>query len=452
LTSTTDLAKDRISKLFFNYYIQGLIGMLSMISHTLINGIILGRTLGKEALAAMAIFAPVNLIFMASVLVLMMGGGILFSKNKGAGDALSALKVFQFTTTLTLLLGAFAVLIALTCHDILTKILIENESIKITKYTSQLLFWNLLFMPFLLLRVVWGSFLVNDGVPNIAKNASLITACFNIFLDILLVRIFPFGIAGACIATAISMVWGLMYIFNYLQKGLGIINFKHFTLRLRLAEWRDFIKAGLPLFISEVSFSAGLLLTNNSLMAYGPSALSAFGIINFFNNIFLRFFITAMITAQPIMAFNIGAKQSSRVVETLKFGLLFTVVLGLIFYSASSVFSRELIEFVSGDSSLSFKSESQKALILSFLLYILAGPNYLLAMYMQVIGKSSVAIIINASKGFVLLALLLFMLPQIFVSSLDGIWISRPVAELATFILGGCFVLYKKDYYFKTAE
>ena len=447
-TSQSDLGTAPIQTLFFRFYVPSLISMVSIATHQIINGIILGQQLGKEALAAIGLYTPVLLVSVALVLAVMIGGGILFARNTGAQRYAEARQVFQVATTLVL---SVSVLIALSAPFITPPIvayLAAGQSPPIIQYTTECTLWNLIFLPVFLIRVLWGGFLANDNAPKLSKNANVLAAFLNIMLDLLFVVIFPFGVAGAAIATGLSLLVAVIYLIVQMLRRTGHIDLKQFRFTLRFAEWRELFRLGFPSFVSEISVAFGFFLINRSLLPYGVLAVSAFGVVNVLSNLFLRFFTASMLAIQPIMAFNIGAKQPQRVLETLRFALFFTFTLGVVVYLIGVFLSDSLINSMASDESDEFKGVATRAILLSFVLFMATGPNYILTMYVQIIGKASLSTVTNIMRGFVLIALFLFLLPGPLSMHLNGVWLARPLSELALLLGFGGYLWFRRNLFF----
>jgi Na+-driven multidrug efflux pump len=307
-------------------------------------------------------------------------------------------------------------------------------------------------LPFFFLRMFWSNFLSNDSAPKAGKNASLIAVLVNILLDLLLISGLGMGVKGASIATSIAILMANLYLFNYISKHKGHFGFQHFRFTLRLKEWRQLLNLGLPSFASELSFSTGLLLISHSVVPYGALAVSAFGLINYISFIFIRMLTAAMLAVLPIISFNIGAQNHHRVLEALRFSSIFTVVLGAIISLLAFIIPPWLMDLFAGHESLAFKQLVSSSLALYFILFLTAGPNYILSAYFQSIGKAAISMVINILKGVVLIWLLLMLLPGYLNMGLDGVWLSRSLAELFTLVLIGLYTFYRKGmYYSKTA-
>jgi putative MATE family efflux protein len=444
----SQLDKDPIRSLFFKYYTPTLMSLMSVTIHQIINGLILGHYVGKEGIAAVGLFGPILIIFIAFALALMIGGGILIARSIGAKNYDYAQEVFQFTTTLALILGGIVAFSSPFITKPITTFLVGDDGGDIIQSTSDYMFWGFIWLPFFFLRMLWGNFVNSDGAPKISRNASLLAIALNIILDFLLIIIFHLGTEGASIATGISIFAAVVYLFVYISRSKGHISFKHFKFTVKLKEWRELFKYGVPSFVSEISFSLGLLLLNKSLVPFGTLAVSAFGLINHISFIFIRLFTAAMISALPIMSFNIGAEQPKRVLETLRFSLFFTFGLGVFISVIGFSFSNFLVSIFSGNESEDFKTLAVNATGLYFILFIAAGPNYILGAYLQAIGKSTMSVVINFMKGFVLIGSFLMLLPYYFEMGLNGIWLSRSLTEIGTLILIGLITLYNKRMYY----
>ncbi|KAA0993495.1 MATE family efflux transporter [Dyadobacter aurulentus] len=446
MTATNHLGHAPVKALFFQYYGPAIISLLSSTIHQVINGIILGQQVGKEGLAAVGLYGPVVIVLVALSLPVMIGGGVLISKHIGAADYTKAQYVFQFATTLVLLIGGSVALSAPMSAKPLAQFLAGKDNLALAEYTADYAFWQLASLPFFFLGMVWGNFVRADGSPKVSRNASILAAVVNIVLDLILVVGFNLGVKGASIATSVALFSGAAYLFFYVLRGNTHYDFSSFRFTLRFAQWREFLKVGMPSFASEIAFSSGLLLINQSLIQYGSSAVAAFGLVNYLSFLLIRPFTAAMIAALPIISFNVGAKQPQRVLEVFRFSLGFTIVLGIIVTLAGLFLSDPLVFLFSGDQTVSSRQIASQAMNIYFLLFLAAGPNYILAAFLQSTGKTTLTMIINLLKGFLLIVPALLILPEHF--GLSGVWLSRSLAEILTFAFVGFYTLYNRKQYF----
>jgi putative MATE family efflux protein len=430
MTKPKHLDTEPIPSLFFKYYFPALVSMLAVTLHQVINAIILAKQVGKEGVSAVGLFGPVFTLYIAFALALMIGGGILVGRSIGARDFTKTQAIFEFTTTVALLFSGFIALNSAFLARWIAEFLSGNDNTLIAESTSDYVFWGLLWMPFFLLRMIWGNLITHDQAPKISRNANLIAVSLNIVLDILLVIVFPYGVAGASIATGISIVVSCLYLAFYISKGRGHFSFTNFRFRISLPDWRQLFSFGVPTFVSEVSFALGLIVINHQLTTYGENAVAAFGIVNHLSFIFLRLLTAAMISALPIISFNIGAKRPERVLEMVKFSVSFSVVVGIVVALMGYWLPAPMIDLFSGDEPPEFKTVAVHAMGLYFGLFIAAGPNFILAAYLQSIGQTMLASFVHMFKGLLIVSALVYTLPHAF--GLDGVWMSRALTEVVT--------------------
>lgn len=82
-TTELDVLKDPISKLFRGYAIPGIVASLSMCLYGIINGIILGRFVGPNALAAVNMASPIFNIISCIGILIAIGGNTLTAISLG---------------------------------------------------------------------------------------------------------------------------------------------------------------------------------------------------------------------------------------------------------------------------------------------------------------------------------------------------------------------------------
>ncbi len=442
-----ELGKDSIRSLFFKYYIPTITSTLSVTIHQIVDGAILAQYVGKEGVAAVGMFGPIITAFIAFGLPLVIGGGIQIGKSLGAGDHRKAQEVFQYTSTLIIIFGSVVILLTPFFAGAVVAFLVGENTTALYSATYDYMFWGFMWIPVFLLRMILGNVISHDGSPKVARNATLYAVVLNVILDILLIIVFPFGVEGASIATGISVLTSTLYLLAFIYKEHGNLRLKGYRFIVKIKEWKELLSHGVPSFVSEISFSIGLLWINNSLISYGDDAVVVFGIINYLSFIFLRLFTSAMVSCLPIMSFNIGAKLPGRVLETLKFSSFFTFVLGLIVVGLGFLVPDFLISAFSGSESEVFNAKAADALGLFFLLFLVAGPNYILGAYLQSIGKMKVSISLYLLKGLVLVGLIL-IITSAFDHDVKWIWLSRTIAEIGAFIFIGVYTAYQSQHFY----
>lgn len=227
-----DLTKGRIGKCLILFALPMIAGNLLQQFYNIADTLIVGRVLGKNALAAVG-SAYTLMTFLTSVFLgLSMGSGALFSIYKGKGSdrelRLSVVHAFGLIMGVTVLLN---VLVYLFTDPILWFLRVPEEVYDGMKTYLLVIFAGLvatsLYNFFSCLLRALG----NSTVPLVFLAVS---AVLNIGLDLLFVAVLPWGIAGAAFATVIA---------QYVS-GIGITIYVLHSCKIFCLEKRSFVLTG----------------------------------------------------------------------------------------------------------------------------------------------------------------------------------------------------------------
>lgn len=192
-------------------------------------------------------------------------------------------------------------------------------------------------------------------------------------------------------------------------------------------------KLGTSNFLNHTIMMAVAIVLNNSLAYYGaltvygkdiPLAVS--GVATKLNSIMVAFVVGLAHGCQPILGFNIGAKNFDRVKATykkaVKIGMCFSVTAFLLF----QFFPREVISVFGAGDPLYFDFAERYLRIYMFMVFTF-GLQPITVNYFTSIGAVKQGIILSASRqGFILLPILL-TLPLKF--GLNGVLFAGPIAD-----------------------
>lgn len=112
-TTELNVLKDPISKLFRGYAIPGIVASLSMCLYGIINGIILGRFVGPNALAAVNMASPIFNIISCIGILIAIGGNTLTAISLGEQNNRKANHYFNnaFYTLLMITVAIFIMVV-----------------------------------------------------------------------------------------------------------------------------------------------------------------------------------------------------------------------------------------------------------------------------------------------------------------------------------------------------
>lgn len=274
-----------------------------------------------------------------------------------------------------------------------------------------------------------------DGNPVYPTLCVITGGVVNILLDYIFVVIFYWGIKGAAFATGLSQVTTTSLLFYYIffrTKRIKFVKIKYSLLNLL-----KIMKVGFAEFLAEVSTGISIFVFNLVILKnLGEKGVSAFGIIGYISSFITMTMIGFNQGVQPILSFNLGAKEHKKIFEIIKNSFFILGVLGVFFYTLINIFSANIVSIFLND--VEDINLTKKALTTYSFAYLICGFNIFSAGYFTAVDMVKISTIITMLRGILLLVLFILILP-IFLGT-TGIWITMFVTEGITLIFSYIFM------------
>lgn len=273
--------------------------------------------------------------------------------------------------------------------------------------------------------------------------AMIVGAIINIVLNPIFIFTFGMGVKGSAIATIIGQILSCIISLMYLKKFKNI-KFKREYLKLDINVSKTIILFGVSSLITQVAVTAIIIVSNNRLKDYGAqsiygsdSPISAIGIVMKVNELLLGIVIGIAIGGQPILGYNYGAKNFTRVKDTYFMLIKIATVVSIIGFILFQFFTQSIINLFGQNDALynEFVLKSFK-IFLSFCMFI--GLELTTCVYFQAIGKPAKALILTLCKQTFFIVPLMIILPK-FMGVL-GVLYSGPCAEILSVIVTVIFI------------
>jgi putative MATE family efflux protein len=427
------LMQQPVNKVFMQYFIPSLIGMMLMSINILVDGIFVGNGIGSTALASVNIAVPVFSLIISISLWIGMGGGALYSMAIGEQNMEKARKLFSFSITMVALIVSIIGILGYLNVEKLAVMLGANKDTQtfVVEYLAILLPFGV----FMALENALSIFIRNDGNPQLAMVSLVITAAANIVLNYIMIFIFHLGVMGAALATGLSGVIGFFVLLLHFFKKDRTLKFIWF--KWTLSSLKDVFSVGFPSFLAEMGTLVFVIGYNLAMVKFaGTSGVAAFSVVNYLHAFMFLAFFGIGSAIQPMISYYYGANQQERIKETVKIGEKSAMWLGMLFLIIGFT-SASLLVSLFGVSSEEIELLAVQGIKLFFIGYVFMGLNFIYMTYFQSIGHIWPSILIIVMRGFVLLFAALWILPQWL--GIEGIWLSLPAAELlvAAVLYGG---------------
>ena len=260
-------------------------------------------------------------------------------------------------------------------------------------------------------------------------------AIINIILDPIFIFVFDMGVAGAAIATVIGQICGMLLAayFN-VKKNTDI------TLRVRgfRPDWRligSIYAIGLPSVIMMAIGSVMTFLMNKILITYHSAhetAATAFGIYFKLNSFIFMPVFGLNNGVVPIIAYNYGAQNRSRMVEAIKRSAIYASIIMLLGIALFQAIPGTLLKiFDATDTMLTVGIPALRIISLSFWI---AGACIALGGSFQALGKSMYSMVVSIIRQLVFLIPIAYVLARYgqSIGNDDLVWWCFPLAEVAS--------------------
>lgn len=435
------LATGNVGKLFIQFGIPGVLGLLLIGFQPMVDGLFLINFVGPDALAGVNLFVPVYTFVSALAVVVGIGSQTIVSLSLGEKNYTTANDSFR---TAGVFLTVFLLALSAVCYagaEPLSRFLGADADLQ--HYTVDYIRYLSPFLPVLALLFLGDYMLKATARPYLALSLLGLVLLLNIVLDYLLVAVIGAGVKGAALATGISLSVPLLLMAVLLLRKDNIVSFRKGKFRYKLL-W-NMLYNGSSEGLSELSAGITVFLFNNVMMdLFGKSGVAAFTSVNYLLYLGVQLYVGLSDGIIPILSYNYGAGNKERVRATIRLGRRTNLIIGLIFFALLFWGGTFLVGHFFGNTDAG-DVEVIKAIAVTGATYVafaffFNGQNILSSSLFTSMGDARTSVVISLMRGLLLVVIGILILPLIFGNT--GIWLVIPLSELVTLFY--CLVIVRK--------
>lgn len=315
------------------FFFPIVIGTLFQQLYNTVDAVIVGRFVGKEALASVGGSASV----LANLVIGFFGGlsagaAVIISQFYGAGDRRNLQKGLHTAYAFSLVFGV----IASVAGFIMTPWLL-----KITKTPPEIMADSILYLRIYFSGIIFiliynmGSSILRAVGDSRRPLYYLIVCCFlNIILDIVFVVVFHMGIAGAAAATLISQGVSAVLVTRTLMNSCDMMKLELREIRIDTPILKHEFKVGFPSGLQACMYSLTNIIIQASINNFGTDTAAAWAAYGKLDAIFWTVTGAFGIAITTFAGQNYGAKQYARVKKSVRvcLAMSFAVCGGLLLF------------------------------------------------------------------------------------------------------------------------
>lgn len=431
-----------VPKLLLSMSLPMMLSMLVQALYNIVDSMFVAQ-LNEDALTAVSLAFPIQTLMIAVASGTGVGINALLSRNLGEKNyegANLAARNGLFLSIISYVI--FAVAGGFGTH-LFFQMQTDNQTI--ITYGTQYLTIITICSAGIFLQITFERLLQSTGKTIYNMITQGTGAIINIILDpILIFGLFGFPrleIAGAAIATIIGQFIAvfLSFFFNIKKNkeiSIGLRGFRPHPHTIAII-----YQVGIPSIIMQAISSVMTFGMNKILLMFSSTAAAVFGVyFKLQSFVFMPVFglNNGMI---PIIAYNYGARNKKRIIQTAKLSVLiavFIMIVGLaIFQTLPNVLLKNL--FDASENMLAIGVPALRIISLSFLF---AGYCIIIGSIFQSLGNGVYSLIVSAARQLFVILPVAYAFAKIF--GLSMVWWAIPIAEIVSMVLST--ILLKRIY------
>lgn len=419
-----------IIKLLKELSIPATLGMVLNATYNVVDGIFIGRVVGREALAGVTVAFPLMMISFAIIIMVSSGASAMFSIYLGRRDEeMARYCVGNAYTSLAVVLGLFTGVVFLFKMPVLRLFGGRGD---VLMYAFQYVRIALPFNIVLGYQVLWENMTRAEGNARVALYSIGMTSMLNILLDYLFISVFGWGVTGAASATAISQVIGTSYLAYYVYRYSPRLMVARKYFKMRFDVLKEMYGLGFSSFTRQTTFSLQALILNNVVVSYGGDlGLAIVGIISRLFT-FLALPVLGMVQGmRPILSYNYGAKQYDRAKKTIRYAIIGGSGFLVFGFLVSQFFSVQVVSIFTTEPELI--AEGARVLRIATLVFPIISIQIVGSASFQSLKRPWLAFIFSVLRQILLFIPLLIILPRYL--GFDGIWWTYPISDVLAMVI-----------------
>lgn len=427
------LGSRSIGSLLVQYSVPAIIASVATSLYNIIDSIFIGRGVGAMAIAGLAITLPLMNLVIAFCTLIAVGGATISSIFLGQQNLKRATDVVNNVMMLCLIHSViFGGITLLFLDEILTFFGATPETLPYAREFMRVILYG---TPISYVFIGLNNLMRATGYPKKAMISALLSVAVNIILAPIFIFEMKWGIKGAATATILGQTAAFIWVIHHFISRKSFIHFEIKQQWFTTAIIKRIYAIGLSPFLMNVCACIVVIFINRALLdcggVDGNLAVGAYGILNRTTMFFIMIVFGVTQGMQPILGYNYGARQWSRVKKTLSIGIWIGVAITTIGWIITEVFPDQVSELFTTDQTLIDLARNGSRIY--FLFYPLVGCQIIIQNFFQSIGKPKLSIFLSLTRQLIFLIPFLLVLPRHW--GIDGVWASMAGSDALAFIL-----------------
>ena len=422
------LAAMPVPKAFFKLAVPAVAAQLINILYNLVDKMFIGHIpeVGKQALAGVGVTTPVILAISAFAALVSMGGAPKASIFLGKGENEQAERVIGSCTWMLLLLSVLLTGVMLAFGRPI--LLLFGASADTISFAADYMNIYCLGTVFTQLTLGLNAFITAQGKTLVSMGNVAVGALTNIALDAVFINGFGMGVKGAALATVIAQGVSTCFVIRYLCMGKSVLRLRLRNIRFDGKFLWPCILLGTSPALMQLTENLVAISFNTSLQTCGGDmAVASMSILNSVMQFVMLLLPGLVQGAQPLLSYNLGAKNIPRVKKTFRLLLACCVSGSFLIWLLCMTAPGAVASIFTNDAALIEYTKWSMRLYLTMLL--IYGVQVACQYSFVALDQAPKAIFLTIWRKIILLIPLIFLLPHLWPDAVTGVYLAEPVAD-----------------------
>ena len=332
-----DLTKGPIGRQIVQFTVPLLLGNIFQQFYNAADTVIVGRFVGKEALAAVGSSGSLINLLVSILMGIAVGAGVVVARYYGARQYQEMRDTIHTTIAFGLIAGVVMSVLGVLITPVILRWMQTPESV----LDSSVLYFRIYFAG-VLTTVMYN---IGSGIYRALGDSKrpvyflIIATLINVVLDLLFVAVFHMGIAGAAIATVISQAVSMVLVFYTMMREDTVYRVSWREIRIHRRFLRQIIAIGLPSGIQNGIVSLSNVVVQSNINSFGDVAMAGCGAYSKLDGFAILPASSFSLALSTFVSQNIGAEAYDRAKKGAAFGLIAAMVISelagvLIYFTA----------------------------------------------------------------------------------------------------------------------
>ena len=310
-TYTKNMTSGNEIKHILHFAIPLLFGNLFQQLYNIVDSVIVGRYLGKNAIAAVGATGSITFLFYTLCIGLSIGAGILISQSFGAGKETETKRLIANSAYVLIVIGVIiSIISAALAKPLLILLDTPNSILKDAE--------NYMKVACLGTAAVAAYNWINSALRSLGDSKTpliflVAASILNVLLDLLMVITFEMGVVGAALATvlaqAISAIGSIIFA---LFKNRYFSLTKHEALPDKTLIYLC-IKTGVPIALQNAFISISMVFLQKTANSFKETVMAAYTVTMRIEQLIQQPFSSLNAAVSTFTGQNVGAGKSDRV-------------------------------------------------------------------------------------------------------------------------------------------